>query len=1219
MAIKHIVKKLVTWKDFLTSRKAISLAVFALFLLGIFFVINPVSAQTGSTPGVVSSNGFFSTDTIFNSISWLMMKIAQYCLSLVMFVLSFIIEVASYNGYLDSSAVNTGWVMVRDLTNMVFVVALLAIAFGTILGVENYEWKSMLFKLVSAAVLVNFSRIICGVLIDVAQVVMITFLNGIAATVGGNFIRAFSLEKIQSFDAAVTGGQIDVYSVFIGSMAALFVSVTILVVMCIMLAMLIARMIVLWVLIVLSPIAFVFAVLRKTEAYSREWWEEFGKNVITGPVLIFFIWLTLVTVGNGVVNQEILRNANGAPDAGQIKTGVMHVLTGDNLINFAIAIGMLLVGITVTKRLGGIGSDWAGKAVDYGKKATFALSGVAAVRAVARSGAQKVSETARKGGALVLQKAPIVGTDAWKRRGTDVKNRFVRSVGAPIAEWKNKKIGDLMKTSYDEKEKNPFKKIVSGAAYRTLDAFTGSKYAVDMAKKRGEEATTKMEIAGRVSSTSSHPDSKSLLNAEARLAEIKATGEKIKAEKEEKERMRREQAYRIYEEEKRAGGTDEEQASRRAEKLKKLGYDSSEISRFENIDFQRKDKSISSGIETSEMGEFTQASQREIAQERLAGLGQQEIVVPGKRKESFQLDMETTGDQGVVDRRNNENNKKIYEFTTFARSQGYSDEEIKLAEDKLIKGEKVELGKDFALDLSKGAKSAKAELSAKAQALGLTEDQVKEMEKDIGSKVNFQSRRTETVRMAKVGNQAGEEVAAQKKKVEAETEERLLKDDKAYKARDARITDANVKTKQIQEKLDTNRQIELLTSIKNLLAGGFGEKQDVINREKARLADMELEAMNSKNMAAAEARDSFLKQEKRVGEATFVQQESDRQAKARAEQQAIGTFPQAMARFNQQIETVKKLRAEKAPAAVIARAERTLGDMYYANGARHSAFAMAAGDKILGEQGNNIGAEINIDNIRKLQAGMISTRLGGELVEATQAGLNDGLARLREQYKAIYGDKKYLARFNADMAYDASKMEAMAGQGHTRYAGLTTSVVNPETGDIETKFTGIDSQNLTKDDIEHIQRRRIAAAATSKITAIDGFGGSVDTSQKGEAVVSSDTAKNFVVELAKSLKGVQLRDVEEYTKRTYAEIFMHSDESKVKELLGLLEANVKDEVALEGLIEFAFSRMTKKADEEKYKTQKERDDKEHKLEINYDLVSDALSKIRRNKGARKGP
>ena len=127
---------------------------------------------------------------------WVMLILANLCIGLTVFFLRFFISIASYNNYIDVDVVKLGWIMVRDVANMFFVVALLVIAFGTILGLEGYEWKKNLVKLILMAILINFSNLIAQIIIDVAHVFTITFLNAISATAGGNLINMFKLDQI---------------------------------------------------------------------------------------------------------------------------------------------------------------------------------------------------------------------------------------------------------------------------------------------------------------------------------------------------------------------------------------------------------------------------------------------------------------------------------------------------------------------------------------------------------------------------------------------------------------------------------------------------------------------------------------------------------------------------------------------------------------------------------------------------------------------------------------------------------------------------------------------------------------------------------------------------------------------------------------------------------------------------------------------------------------
>lgn len=419
-SMKHkLVEKILSSWIFLKKQRKY-LFVFALFaiLTSIIWAVLPVgdfaNAQAtppapapAAAPATAPAQGIQGTTKLEDPGFWvtllstIILSIARLCLSLTLFVLTFVIQLAGYNGYLDSSAVTVGWVMVRDITNMAFVVILLVIAFGTILGLEKYEWKKMLVKLAMAAVLVNFSRTICGVFIDIAQVVMVTFVNGIAATAGGNLIQMFNLDKIRDLSASTSSNPAAVndFNIFLSSLMAVTFSAMVLFTLAVFLFMLIARMIVLWVLIVLSPLAFVFSVLPQTEQYANQWWSEFGKNVITGPVLLFFIWLAFVTAGNGKVNEEIVRGSVTAAASGDEAdalaggtSGIGAVGDWNNIANFAIAIGLMMVGARAAAQLGGIGGDWAGNAVDAGKKFGMYAGGVMAARYALNKGAEKGRE-----------------------------------------------------------------------------------------------------------------------------------------------------------------------------------------------------------------------------------------------------------------------------------------------------------------------------------------------------------------------------------------------------------------------------------------------------------------------------------------------------------------------------------------------------------------------------------------------------------------------------------------------------------------------------------------------------------------------------------------------------------------------------------------------------------------------------------------------------------
>lgn len=392
---------------------------------------------------------------IVGAVTSMMLFVAKVFLQVAMFALSFIIQIAGYNGYLESTAVNVGWVMVRDVTNMFFVVILLLVAFGTILGLEQYEWKKMLVKFFFAAVLVNFSRIICGLMIDVGQVIMITFVNGIAATAGGNLISAFSLTDIfamsnKADSAALTSGG----EIFGAALGAVVFSALTMAIMLVFVYMLLARLIVLWILIILSPFAFVLSVIPQTEKYASQWWSEFGNHVVVGPAVVFFLWLSFAVVGSGNVDSEI-KAGSQLPDAQKDLTPaqapVSAAMDPNHMANFAIAIGILLVGAKTAQSLGTVGGDSMSKATDFAKKTAMVASGAAAGLWAANKGKDLAVAGATVAG-VGLAKGVYMGTGMddrvhkianWTKRNTVEAWKNWRSEGQQQIQYEKNADGSL--------------------------------------------------------------------------------------------------------------------------------------------------------------------------------------------------------------------------------------------------------------------------------------------------------------------------------------------------------------------------------------------------------------------------------------------------------------------------------------------------------------------------------------------------------------------------------------------------------------------------------------------------------------------------------------------------------------------------------------------------------------------------------------------------------
>ncbi len=405
------------------------LALCAAISIGVFGMVTMSSAQTGFIGDLFTG----LLNAIISAISYVLTVITTLIMSLTVWALKFFMEIAKYNGYVDTPTVVVGWFLVRDVANMFFVVVLLAIAFGTILGIEQYEWKKTLVNFILAALFINFSKLIAGLIIDAAHVFTMAFLNAIINTAGGNVISMLKLDKIMSIigqNAGITG---DLKLELLGGaiMAFIFALIALTAMGAYLLVML-ARMVVLWVLIILSPLAYILAVIPQTKQYATDWWRRFGKQVVVAPVMVFFLWLAFATLGSGDFvtgdlkmtiddsdAQKVLALA-GTTGSGAQKVSISEVSTWENMANFFVAIAFLFVGLAVVNQMGVVAGGFTSGVMDFGKKVLMIGTGYAAGKWLV-GGAGKIG----KGVAgSALMNVPFVGGHSWMRTGKRIGEAF---------------------------------------------------------------------------------------------------------------------------------------------------------------------------------------------------------------------------------------------------------------------------------------------------------------------------------------------------------------------------------------------------------------------------------------------------------------------------------------------------------------------------------------------------------------------------------------------------------------------------------------------------------------------------------------------------------------------------------------------------------------------------------------------------------------------------
>ncbi|MEK7159284.1 MAG: hypothetical protein AAB766_02165, partial [Patescibacteria group bacterium] len=343
----------------LPQKKSYKLATVVFVLVGILFV--------GSYVFAAPSQGLL--DTVLDLLNVVLLIIVEMLGWVLMKIFAVVIIISSYNSFVTNPAVVKGWVLVRDICNLFFVLILLLIAFAQIFQVEKYSLKTLLPKLLMAAILVNFSKLIAGLIIDFGQVVMMTFVNGYAATAGANLVNGLGLAKLLALKDTSDLGTPDSTSIFIALFVAIFVLIISIVIVFFILLLLLLRIVYLWILVVLSPIAFVFPAIpiAGLQGKASEWWKKFGWAVAVGPLMAFFLWLSLMVMSNP---DETISKSYEQVEAKSVGSVVSNYTYINQLVQSAIGLAMLFGGLMVAQEAGSAMGGAFGDLANYAKKQT---------------------------------------------------------------------------------------------------------------------------------------------------------------------------------------------------------------------------------------------------------------------------------------------------------------------------------------------------------------------------------------------------------------------------------------------------------------------------------------------------------------------------------------------------------------------------------------------------------------------------------------------------------------------------------------------------------------------------------------------------------------------------------------------------------------------------------------------------------------------------------
>ena len=310
--------------------------------------IDPPSENSTSTSCDVQGIGWF----ICPVSNWLADGIDFMYSALQQFLKTKPLETTNQN-----SGIYLAWVIMRNISNVAFIVAFLVIIYSqlTSVGISNYGVKKMIPRLVIAAVLVNLSFTICAILLDLSNIAGYAFqdafmgIKNTISTVGENTSTWTWSEVIST---ALSNGALAVGAItFTTELLPMLVPAATLAGLTLLLILLImaARQALIIILIIISPLAFVCYLLPGTEKWFKKWRDSFL------TMLVFFPAFSVVFGGAQLAGILIIQNASGPNGA------IMHVL------GMLVQIIPLAITPLIMKFSGGVLGKFAGFVNDKNK------------------------------------------------------------------------------------------------------------------------------------------------------------------------------------------------------------------------------------------------------------------------------------------------------------------------------------------------------------------------------------------------------------------------------------------------------------------------------------------------------------------------------------------------------------------------------------------------------------------------------------------------------------------------------------------------------------------------------------------------------------------------------------------------------------------------------------------------------------------------------------
>lgn len=327
------------------------------------------------------------------------------------YLLNFALQLGLNSASYALDFLSQGWAIVRDIANLAFIFILIYIAYTIIVQAETAGTMRMLAGVIIMALLINFSFFFTRVVIDAGNILAVQFYNALPISeslesplskksnptyvkdLTTGIMGAVGIQTLMSTDSFKIwrgktgfferlGGQVAIYlavGVFLALIAFSFFIVA---------ARLLMRVVVLWITIIASPLAFAAYAIPETHSGKKyhNYYYMWQNNLITSslyPAVFLFLFYIMTLFLNGLSgpSQGLLPGIfDKALDPSQTQMG-LFTLIGEVGIRVGLVVVLLYSAVKAADSVSQMGGDAAHSAVSWvtGKTGGLALRATGSV------------------------------------------------------------------------------------------------------------------------------------------------------------------------------------------------------------------------------------------------------------------------------------------------------------------------------------------------------------------------------------------------------------------------------------------------------------------------------------------------------------------------------------------------------------------------------------------------------------------------------------------------------------------------------------------------------------------------------------------------------------------------------------------------------------------------------------------------------------------------